>query len=154
MFNGRKQQGRLEVETIGLVDLPSIRCDGRKIRQVLINLLSNAFKFSDRTDKIVVDAGVMFNGGVYFQVSDTGIGMSPEEVKTALTTFGQVDSGMGRNYEGTGLGLPLCKSLVEAHGGTLEVESASGIGTNVRATLPPERVVASTGVAVDRRAES
>ena len=154
MFNGRKQTGRLEVATSGVVDLPPIRGDGRKIRQVLINLLSNAFKFTDRKDEIVVDAGIMANGAVYFQVSDTGIGMSPEEVKIALTMFGQVDSGMVRSYEGSGLGLPLCKSLVEAHGGTLEIESEPGIGTKVRVIFPPERVVASTNVSMDRRVES
>ena len=141
MFNGRKQTGRLEVATSGVVDLPPIRGDGRKIRQILINLLSNAFKFTDRKDKIVVDAGAMTTGAVYFQVSDTGIGMSPEELKVALTMFGQVDTGMDRSYEGSGLGLPLCKSLVEAHGGTLEIESSPGIGTKVRVIFPPERVV-------------
>ena len=142
MFNGRKQTGRLEVATSGLVDLPPIRGDGRKIRQILINLLSNAFKFTSRQDKIVVDAGATTTGAVYFRVSDTGIGMSPEEVKIALAMFGQVETGMDRNFEGSGLGLPLCKSLVEAHGGKLEIESEPGIGTKVRVIFPPERVVA------------
>ena len=107
MFNGRKQTGRLEVETSGLVDLLTIQGDGRKIRQILINLLSNAFKFTDRKDEIVVDAGVMANGAVYFRVSDTGIGMSPDDVKIAFAMFGQVDTGMDRTFEGSGLGLPL-----------------------------------------------
>jgi len=108
--------------------------------------LSNAFKFTDRNDRIVVDAGVLTNGAVWFQVSDTGIGMSPEDVEIALTMFGQVDSGMDRNFEGSGLGLPLCKSLVEAHGGTLEIESEPGIGTKVRAIFPPERTVTGDSV--------
>ncbi len=92
----------------------------------------------------------MTNGAVYFQVSDTGIGMSPDEVEIALATFGQVDTGMGRNYEGSGLGLPLCTSLVEAHGGTLEIESEPGIGTKVRVIFPPERTV--TGAVVISKA--
>lgn len=150
MFNERKHEARLEVEASGLVALPLIRGDSRKIRQVLINLLSNAFKFTDRKDTIVVDAGLMTNGAVYFQVSDTGIGMSPEEVEIALSMFGQVDSGMGRNYEGSGLGLPLCKSLAEAHDGKLEIESESGIGTKVRVIFPPERVVATTTSTMER----
>ena len=146
MFNEKKHQARLEVETSGLIDLPLIQGDGRKIRQILINLLSNAFKFTSRQDKIVVDAGVMTGGAVYFQVSDTGIGMSPDDVEVALAMFGQVDTGMDRSYEGSGLGLPLCKSLVEAHGGTLEIESEPGIGTKVRVIFPPERVLADATV--------
>ncbi len=141
MFNDRKHDARLEVKTSGLVDLPIIWGDKRKIRQVLLNLLSNAFKFTDRGDKISVGAGVIDEGAVYFQVSDTGIGMSPDEAKVALSLFGQVEAGLDRNYEGTGLGLPLCKSLVEAHGGILEIESEPGIGTTVTVTLPAERVI-------------
>lgn len=67
-------------------------------------------------------------------------------MKIALVMFGQVDSGMARNFEGSGLGLPLCKSLIEAHGGTLEIESEPGIGTRVRVIFPPERVVAAAAV--------
>ena len=150
MFNGRKQTGRLEVETSGLVDLPPVQGDGRKIKQILLNLLSNAFKFTNRKDEIVVDAGVMTDGAVYFRVSDTGIGMSPDELKIALAMFGQVDTGMDRSYEGSGLGLPLCKSLVEAHGGTLEIESEPGIGTKVQVLFPPGRVVADTASTIER----
>ena len=141
MFNERKHEARLKVEMSDLVDLPPIRGDSRKIRQILLNLLSNAFKFTDREDKIVVGGGVKSDETIYFEVADTGIGMSPEEVEIALTVFGQVDSGMDRNFEGTGLGLPLCKSLAEAHGGTLEIESEPGVGTTVRVLFPPERVV-------------
>jgi signal transduction histidine kinase len=150
MFNERKHDARLEVQASGLIGLPLIRGDGRKIRQILINLLSNAFKFTDRKDEVVIEAGVMANGAVYFQVSDTGIGMSPKEVEIALAMFGQVDTGMDRNFEGSGLGLPLCKSLVEAHGGTLEIESEPGIGTKVRAIFPAERVVAPATSTMER----
>ena len=113
-----------------------------------MNLLSNAFKFTDRDDRIVVGGGVKADESIYFEVADTGIGMSPEEVAIALTLFGQVDSGMDRNFEGTGLGLPLCKSLAEAHGGTLEIESEPGVGTTVRVLFPPERVAAGLRQAI------
>lgn len=141
MFNERKHVARLEIEATGLAGLPLIRCDSRKIKQVLLNLLSNAFKFTDRGDQIVVDAGVMADGAAFFQVSDTGIGMSPEEVEIALAVFGQVESGMDRNFDGTGLGLPLGKSLIEARGGRFEIESTPGVGTKVKVILPPERVI-------------
>lgn len=141
MFNEKKHEARLAIETSGLVDLPLIWGDSRKIRQILLNLLSNAFKFSDRGDKIGVSAGVTNEGAAYFQVVDAGIGMTPDDVSVALSRFGQVDSGLGRNYEGSGLGLPLCKSLVEAHDGTLEIESEPGAGTKVTVTLPPERTI-------------
>ena len=154
MFNERKHVARLEVETSGLVGLPPIRGDSRKIRQTLLNLLSNAFKFTNHGDEIGVSAGVADGGAVYFQVKDTGIGMSPDGVDVALSLFGQVDSGLARNYEGSGLGLPLCKSLIEAHDGILEIESEPGIGTKVRAIFPPERVLADTTATTERLQQS
>jgi two-component system cell cycle sensor histidine kinase PleC len=80
--------------------------------------------------------------------------MSPEEVEVALSMFGQVDTGMDRNFEGSGLGLPLCKSLVEAHGGTLEIESEPSIGTTVRVIFPSERLVAGTTAATEQVPQS
>jgi signal transduction histidine kinase len=74
-------------------------------------------------------------------ISDTGIGIAPGEISKAMEPFGQIDSTVSRKYEGTGLGLPLAKRLVELHGGTLTIESALGVGTTVTIALPRERVV-------------
>lgn len=119
--------------------LPRIFVDERRLKQILINLLSNAVKFTQTGGQVVVSAG-MENGGVFLQVSDNGIGMSRDGIDVALTPFGQVDTGLSRRYEGTGLGLPLTKGLVELHDGQLRIDSALGIGTTVTVTLPACRV--------------
>ena len=122
-------------------DLPLIRADDRRMRQILINILSNAVKFTPEGGIIRVESSVR-DAGLVISVSDTGIGMSPEEIPKALEPFGQIDSTISRKYEGTGLGLPLAKHLVELHGGTLIVESALSVGTTVTIVLPPERILA------------
>ena len=134
---------RLEIETSGLIDLPLLRADERKVRQILLNLLCNAAKFTEADDKVSVVAGVASNGPIYLTVSDTGIGMSEEELETALTMFGQVETGMTGPSEGTGLGLPLRKSLIEGHGGELRIESEAGMGTTVTVSFPPDRVISA-----------
>jgi signal transduction histidine kinase len=83
-------------------------------------------------------------------VRDTGIGMAPEDIPRALEPFGQIDSRLARKYEGTGLGLPLSKALVELHGGKLEIESEPGVGTTVTVLLPPERIVQDSVAMVHR----
>ena len=137
----RLERGGLHLRT-QLGDSPvSIRGDGRKIKQVILNLLSNAVKFTEAGGTITVRGGTDEVGCAYLAVSDTGIGMSPDEIEKALAVFGQVESGMDRNFEGTGLGLPLSKSLMEGHGGKLEIESEPGVGTTVTVTFPAERVI-------------
>ena len=79
------------------------------------------------------------------QVTDTGIGIAPQDFSKALEPFGQVDSSLARKYEGTGLGLPLTRQMVELHGGSLILESALGQGTTVTVTLPAWRLVAEAG---------
>jgi signal transduction histidine kinase/HAMP domain-containing protein len=106
-----------------------------KLRQIFLNLLSNAVKFTDAGGSVRVTIEA-WGDQVLVTVADTGIGMTAEEVQIALTPFGQVDTRLERKYEGTGLGLPLARSLVELHGGTLKVESAMGAGTKVRVRLP------------------
>jgi len=101
-----------------------------KLRQIFLNLLSNAIKFTPGGGLIEVlaaDEGDMIS----VVVSDSGIGMSAQDIQVALTPFGQVDNRLERKYEGTGLGLPLAKSLVELHGGTLVIESEPGDGTRI-----------------------
>jgi signal transduction histidine kinase len=83
------------------------------------------------------------NGAFAIAVIDHGIGMAPEEIPIALTPFRQVNAGLQRKYEGTGLGLPIAKQLVEMHGGTLTIDSARGAGTTVTVLLPAMRVMAA-----------
>ena len=105
-----------------------------------MNLLSNAVKFTPADGEIVIAARVE-ERRVLLEVRDTGIGIAPEHVARALSPFGQVDSRLSRLYEGTGLGLPLARALVELHGGTLTLDTAPGRGTTVGVSLPAERLV-------------
>ena len=115
---------------------PSVVGDARRMRQILLNLLSNAVKFTPRGGKIRVAIDREVSDRYTLSVEDSGIGMSADEIETALQPFGQIDSGLNRRYGGTGLGLPLTKSLVEMHGGSLRIESRKGEGTRVMVSLP------------------
>jgi two-component system cell cycle sensor histidine kinase PleC len=117
--------------------LPVIRGDSVKLRQVFTNLISNALKFTRGGGLVTVRARAAADGGVITEVCDTGIGMSEDEVATALTPFGQVDGGHARWREGTGLGLPIAAALVRLHEGQLRIRSKKGAGTDVIVALPP-----------------
>ncbi|MGB0696262.1 MAG: ATP-binding protein [Rhodospirillaceae bacterium] len=119
--------------------LPALRADSRRLKQMLLNLLSNAVKFTPDGGKVSLSAQFKTGEGMVFSVSDTGIGMTAEELEKAQETFGQVETGMARSFEGTGLGLPLTKSLVELHGGSLRIDSEKGVGTTVTLTFPETR---------------
>jgi signal transduction histidine kinase len=126
--------------------LPPIHGDELRLKQVLLNLLSNAVKFTPTGGSIGVAAERDAVGGTLLRVSDTGIGMQPEDIPVALQDFGQVDSSLARRFEGSGLGLPLSRRLAELHGGTLEIESAPDRGTTVTVRLPPWRTQATPEV--------
>jgi PAS domain S-box-containing protein len=134
-----EEKGLTVVPLIGR-DLPFIVCDERKLKQILINLMSNAVKFTEEGGKVSVQAILDHRGAVILKVMDTGIGISPDNIAKVLRPFEQAESSLSRTYEGTGLGLPLTKSLVELHGGKLEVESELGVGTTVTVSLPESRV--------------
>jgi PAS domain S-box-containing protein len=123
-------------------EVPRLLADRTRLKQVLLNLLSNAVKFTDPGGSIVLAAGRDAAGGVVFEVRDTGIGMTLVEIETALEPFGQIDTGFARRHEGTGLGLPLARRLVELHQGSLSICSESGRGTTARVTLPAARALA------------
>ncbi|HEY4283305.1 MAG TPA: HAMP domain-containing sensor histidine kinase, partial [Chthoniobacterales bacterium] len=127
--------------------LPLIRVDERRIVQVIVNLLSNAVKFSAEGGRVAVEISRR-GAGIRISVRDTGIGMAPHEIPKALELFGQIDNAVSRKYEGTGLGLPLAKNLVELHGGTITIESELHVGTTVTIDLPPERIVENSLVPV------
>jgi signal transduction histidine kinase len=133
--NQARQDGVALVSNIAS-DLPPAYGDERRIKQVLINLLSNAVKFTPEEGKISVWLGSADNGGLEFNVSDTGIGIDPSDIEKVLTPFGQVENTYARRFGGTGLGLPIAKSLVEMHGGSFTLESKVGAGTKVSFSLP------------------
>ena len=122
-------------------DLPEAVVDAVRLKQALLNLLSNALKFTPSGGHIEVSARETEDGAIEIAVADDGIGMRPEEVPVALEPFRQLDSRLSRHFEGSGLGLPLAKRLIELHGGSLAIETALEQGTRVTLRLPPERVL-------------
>lgn len=123
--------------------LPRLRADRRRLKQILINLITNALKFTGKSGAVVIRGFVDEAGWMVIEVQDSGIGMTESEIGKALEPFGQVDTAVNRRHPGTGLGLPLTKSMVEVHGGRFVIESEIGQGTLVRAMFPSQRVVNS-----------
>jgi signal transduction histidine kinase len=109
------------------------------IKQVLLNLLSNAIKFTPRGGAVTVTAGLDEHDSIFVRVADTGIGIAPADIPKALQPFMQIDNTLQRKYSGTGLGLPLAKSMTELHGGALLIDSAVDVGTTITLRFPAER---------------
>jgi signal transduction histidine kinase len=130
--------------------LPTVKGDPAKLRQVFGNLISNALKFTPPGGTVTIEACAGAGGGASVRVRDTGLGMSNEEITVALTPFGQVDASHSRWREGTGLGLPIAKALVQLHGGRLEIRSAKTLGTEVTVMLPPGSAVSDARGAAAR----
>jgi signal transduction histidine kinase len=122
--------------------LPFVNADERLLKQILLNLLSNAIKFTPAGGLVTVGAGLDRQRGLRITVADTGIGMSTAEIAMAMSPYGQIDSRISRKHLGTGLGLPISRSLTGTHGGELEVESQPGAGTRVTLVLPNSRCIA------------
>lgn len=129
------QEAGIRLLIAGPPEEVTIAADPARLRQVLTNLISNAVKFTS-AGSVTIEAGFSSADEFVFAVTDTGIGMSEEDMAKALLPFQQVDTSFARRYEGTGLGLTLTKSLVEMHGGTLALESVIGQGTRVTVRLP------------------
>jgi len=120
--------------------LPPVVADERSIRQIVLNMLSNATRFTESGGQVIVSSALLESGELVIRIRDTGIGMSPTEIEQALEPFRQV--GNNRNKGGTGLGLPLTKALVEANRASFAIRSAPGEGTLVEITFPATRVLA------------
>jgi signal transduction histidine kinase len=125
----------LDFQVSGLDQELMMAGDPAKLRQVFLNLLSNAVKFTEAGGTVSLRADATPDG-IAVTVADTGIGMDPEDVEIAFQPFAQVDNRLERRYEGTGLGLPLTKALVDLHKGTIAIDSARGRGTAVTITFP------------------
>ncbi|MEP1903051.1 MAG: ATP-binding protein, partial [Nitratireductor sp.] len=121
-------------------DLPALFADEQQIRRILVNLVSNAVKFTPPQGTISVVAEVAGDGGMRIAVHDTGIGIPADKLQKVLEPFEQVENSFTRTRAGTGLGLPLAKAMAEAHDGVLCLESEIGMGTTVCVCLPPARL--------------
>jgi len=120
--------------------LPPLNADARRLRQAVINLIANAVKFTPEGGTIGFGAR-RADGGLEIYVEDSGIGMTQDEIEIALAVFGRVREGYARAQEGTGLGLPLAKALIERQGGRFTIESAPGKGTKIKVMFPAECLV-------------
>lgn len=116
-----------------------LRGDEVRLRQILLNLLNNAVKFTPPGGRVSLEIGWDAQNAMVVEIRDTGIGIAPDDLSKVLQPFGQAGDIMTRKHQGTGLGLPLTKALVELHGGRLQIESTLGQGTTVRIVFPPER---------------
>lgn len=139
LIEGKPIELREEIEP----NLPKVFVDRGRIRQVVLNLLSNAAKFTDAGSIILRINKVSQNGQNFigFSVKDTGIGIAPEDIGKVFEAFRQIDSSLARRAEGTGLGMPISYRLVALHGGELEVKSKVGQGSTFSFTIPVEHQV-------------
>ncbi len=141
IIGAKASEGQIALSGPSIADIPSLFADKQRLKQIFMNLLSNAVKFTPKGGMVSCDAFVDSNGSIVVTVTDTGIGMDEAGLAKAFEQFGQVDGSLTRTHEGSGLGLPLTMGLVEAHGGTMSVESEPEKGTKVTVTFPSERVV-------------
>jgi signal transduction histidine kinase len=141
LVSERAASQQIELRVSYADPIPHIRADPVRLKQILINMLSNAVKFTPLRGKIYVHAEQNAKGGISVIVRDTGIGMAPEQIPKIQQPFVQLDDVLTKRYEGTGLGVPLALAMTKLHGGSLEFESRPGVGTTVTLTLPPERVI-------------
>lgn len=118
-----------------------LRVDAMRLKQIALNLLSNALKFTPADGRVAMTSSRDRDGALCIHIADSGIGMTPAEVEKALLPFQQIENVFTRRFPGTGLGLTLSRSLIELHGGELRIDSMPGRGTTVTIRLPPARVL-------------
>jgi PAS domain S-box-containing protein len=141
LMSNRAFSNGLEVKEIVAENLPVLYADARLIRQILINLLTNAIKYSHKSGLIEVSIQMTASGEMQMIVQDYGVGIPKDRIAEAMQPFGQIHDPIRTNdQQGTGLGLPLTKAMVELHGGMLGLESDAGKGTKVTITFPKERI--------------
>lgn len=137
----RAKRANLEFEVIIKEPLPVLFADERRVKQIIINLLANAIKFTPQGGKVTLKVETDNDGCLAITIADTGIGIAPEDIRKVMSVFGQADGSLARKYEGAGLGLPLSKKLTEMHGGKLEMISKPGVGTTMTIRFPKERIM-------------
>lgn len=136
IVRGRAERGQVKLSLDAVPPFPQIEADERRLKQIVINLLNNAVKFTPAGGKVTLQLSHGENGGAIIRVRDTGIGMNEEELENALRPFWQADAGLDRSFEGAGLGLALVAELVSLMEGEFRLESEPGKGTVATVLLP------------------
>jgi signal transduction histidine kinase len=148
----RAKSGEVRMSVELAPGLPTVQGDALKLKQAVLNLLSNAVKFTPPGGAVAVSARLR-NGDLVIEITDTGVGMVADQIPLALEPFGQLENGFAKSYDGTGLGLPLARQLIELHGGRLEIQSEPEKGTKASITLPAARLIfepeAHAGATID-----
>jgi two-component system cell cycle sensor histidine kinase PleC len=145
----RARSRGLTIHELFETEMPRLWADERAIRQVVLNLMSNAIKFTPQGGEIWLKVGWTASGGQYVSVKDSGPGIPEEEIPIVLASFGQGSNSIKSAEQGAGLGLPIAKNLMDVHGGTFTLKSKLRIGTEVIVTFPPERVMSALAPIVD-----
>lgn len=135
----------ITINVAGITGMPLVYADETRMRQLFVNLIGNAIKYSSPGRPVRISHRVVENGDVCIDVADAGNGMTRDEVAVALLPFGRTESAIRTGEAGTGLGLPISKAIIEAHGGRMSIDSLPRRGTTVTVTLPADRVVAAPG---------
>ena len=146
MVRKRAERGNVTIR----IDLPTIApvlyADERQLRQILLNLLTNGVKFTQPGGQVAVNLRTLPDRRLEISVADTGVGIPQSELENVMQPFVQVASAHTRDHEGTGLGLPLVKSMAQMHGAEFRLESAPGRGTTATILFPANRVIGSQAV--------
>jgi PAS domain S-box-containing protein len=140
MLSQKIESHRMILSNYVSIETPKLIGEVHAVKQMLANLLSNAVKFTPEGGRISIQADMDDYGQMHISVTDTGIGLTDEEIEKALSPFGQVNASLSKNESGTGLGLTLVQSLMSLHGGSFELFSQKGIGTTATLIFPAKRV--------------
>jgi PAS domain S-box-containing protein len=146
LVDARAKAGKVRLNLHIPRNLPFLRGEEKAMKQILANLLTNAVKFTNEGGSVTLSAMIDAEDRMMINVVDNGIGIAPENIAVAMEPFGQIESALSRKHQGSGLGLPLTKALVELHGGTLDLKSEIGNGTTVSLIFPAARVVKKTEI--------
>lgn len=121
--------------------MPDISADARSLKQILLNVLSNAVKFTPARGRVTISATIERSGNLRITIADTGIGIAPDVLPNLFAPFRQGDNSISRRFGGTGLGLAICRKLIDLHGGSISIESEAGQGTTVHLIFPATRLI-------------
>jgi signal transduction histidine kinase len=141
LVSPRATEGQVVLEFKPMQNAPAILADARSLKQILLNVLSNAVKFTPQNGSVSIATFLAETGNLKIVITDTGIGIPPDVLPSLFAPFRQGDNSISRRFGGTGLGLAISRKLIELHGGSIEIESEIGQGTTVSLTFPHERLV-------------